>query len=41
MEHLSLVADGKVLVEPPDGKEDDGARVVPLWGFTFRPNILR
>ena len=41
MELLSLVADGKVLVEPPDGEEDDGARVVPLWGFTFRPNILR
>lgn len=41
MEHLSLVSKGEVLVEPPDGEEDDGARIVPLWGFTFRPNILR
>lgn len=41
MEHLSLVAKGSVLVEDPDGEEDDGARVVPLWGINFRPKILR
>ena len=41
MEHMSLVAKGDVLVEPPDGMEDDGARVVPLWGFSFKPKILR
>ena len=41
MEHLAQVGKGEVIVEPPSGEEDDGARVVPLWGFTFRPNILR
>lgn len=41
MEHLALVAKGEVIIEPPDGVEDDGARMVPLWGFSFRPNILR
>ena len=41
MSHLELVAKGDVIIESPDGEEDDGARVVPLWGFTFRPNILR
>lgn len=41
MEHLALVAKGDVIVESPDGVEDDSARVVPLWGLTFRPPILR
>lgn len=41
MEHLSLVAEGKVLVESPTGEEDDSTRVVPLWGLSFRPNLLR
>lgn len=41
MEHLALVSEGKVLVESPDGDEDDSARVVPLWGLSFRPNLLR
>ena len=41
MDHFALLPKGDVIVEPPDGEEDDGARVVPLWGFTFRPNILR
>ena len=41
MEHLSLVAEGKVLVESPDGEEDTSARVIPLWGLSFRPNLLR
>lgn len=41
MEHLSLVAEGKVLVETPSGVEDDTARVIPLYGLSFRPNLLR
>ena len=41
MEHLSLVAEGKVLVEPPSGAEDDTGRIIPLWGLSFRPNLLR
>ena len=41
MHHLALVASGEVLVEPPSGEEQDGSRVVPLWGLSFRPNILR
>lgn len=41
MEHLSLVAKGDVIVESPDGEEEASARVIPLWGLSFRPNILR
>lgn len=41
MEHLSLVAEGKVLVETPSGVENDSARVIPLYGLSFRPNLLR
>lgn len=41
MEHLALVAKGEVLVESPVPGEDDTARVVPLYGLSFRPNLLR
>ena len=41
MEHLALVAKGEVLVESPTGEENESSRVVPLWGLTFRPQILR
>lgn len=41
MSHLELVAKGEVLVESPTGVEDDSARVIPLYGLSFRPNLLR